>query len=1844
MFLKPALKSVSIFLQGIASTEYRRLSEDHLQGYSSYSATGSLSLSVAAGRVSYTFGLRGPSVAVETACSSSLVSLHTAFNSIALGQCSVATNAGVNMLLVPGTTAMFQKAGMLATDGRCKTLSNAADGYARADACGATIAASPSVIGAGFTALAMLAGSAVNQDGRSSSLTAPNGPAQQDVIKHALKRADIMPRRISALQLHGTGTSLGDPIEVGAVASALAAGRGISGAVPVLMAAKSWLGHAEAGAGMVGLAFAQAALASHASLPILHLVGLNTYVTSALGSPYWSVKREAASMLPGDEGSLIGTSAFAFQGTNAHALLRGPPEGAAIDKPNAVWQHSRLWVAPLKHAALQIAAVLLPKSTPEVHLHCNVMTASLAYLWDHKVSGKVLLPGAALFELAAATGHILASRQIVEPLIVQNAAIPTPLILPAERMSGLQTVLLNVVVDIASNDVIVTSGQAGRHLRASYSVRASTAIAPLTQDDAQHQGAILPAELATGWTSCSITGNVIENTASAAKDVFVSPAVLDSCLQLGAIPALNGAVILKVPAGVDAVALPGSRGASGVALGSTALERSATPSGSLIDYGVHLPEGAAACLVVGLQAKPLLAVETSPKSVDKASLPRMEYSLTWLAVQVAEPMVNDGWAVAINLGNGAATLCSAAIETLQQIASSADREVRLQMTSFGAFTTDPEAPGKKPDRPPSGLLWGLMRSASQELATLNSSAVDLDILRQSSDNMSFTVNGTMSAAIDAYGCTVRSNVVRRNTLQAGMQSAGRIQGKAVFSGSVVITGGHGSIGSLAAAWLNFVPALENLVLVGRSGRAAADSIAIPPMLATFSTPLTLVMGDAACREDAARLYAGAAISSFIHSGGVLADGMLAKQTTSSVRKVFAPKVVALALSKLHLVSHPIANSTLFSSVAALLGSAGQINYSAANSLLDTMAQDSQEAGIPTVSVQWGAWAGVGMASHDRSTALRVERLGMGLVQPEQGLGLLHRNLLHLSVPVVAGVPFFWDKFIPKMGPPVPPIFQQFVTSWGASNQGASTSPSGEVLASRLLRKKKSSGTNQPLVQGRSQDELRRHILGEISGIASRILDKSISATEPLMSAGLDSLSSIEFRNSLESKLGLQLPSTLVFDYPNLESIALFVASQQKPAAPVRPTRDEAVSETTDSSQLQTEVAAVAKSILGHDIQASTPLMAAGMDSLSSVEFKNSLETKLGLQLPSTLVFDYPSTGAISLFIAEKLRPVSTGLVAVPVDSDLQLIMTEIAATLRTVIRVQVPNDGSLEEAGVVDAAAARFLRALGAKLGVELPQDLLEHCINIETLAEYLITTPLDTRPGGAQAHTSISVASDPEAVVALSQTSIHPRADFAKVVSVVGMAARLPGSALLGGDATPIDACDCIPADRWEIDAHGHLTGGLAVRFAGLVNNVDIFDASSFGMTDSEAALMDPQQRLVLESVAEVLAQPSTYPSKSCGIFVGCSSADYAKLSVPCTGITAYTGTGTSSSVISGRVSYTFGLRGPALTIDTACSSSLAGIHMAYNTLFLGQSIFAAGSGANLLLHPETLAILQKAGMLTQDGRCKTLSTSADGYVRADAVGTLLLQTGAVKVVDCIAVVGGSAVNQDGRSSSLTAPNGPAQQDVIRDALSLAGLGTEDMSALQLHGTGTALGDPIEVGAASAVFMRAERRAPLVLFASKSWMGHAEPAAGIAGLSHAQFAMNRNIQLPLLHLRRMNEYVSAAMEVQPTGWAAPRQTAIFPGPAAFGTSAFAFQGTNAHVILQNIDSITAGAPAKTNDLLEKLPFSRHRLWLCPEPHRWVVPIQYGSEKSLSQLVNHNIKNIAPFRAAGFSEMCAGCH
>ncbi|MDQ2695995.1 MAG: polyketide synthase, partial [Pseudomonadota bacterium] len=329
-------------------------------------------------------------------------------------------------------------------------------------------------------------------------------------------------------------------------------------------------------------------------------------------------------------------------------------------------------------------------------------------------------------------------------------------------------------------------------------------------------------------------------------------------------------------------------------------------------------------------------------------------------------------------------------------------------------------------------------------------------------------------------------------------------------------------------------------------------------------------------------------------------------------------------------------------------------------------------------------------------------------------------------------------------------------------------------------------------------------------------------------------------------------------------------------------------------------------------------------------------------------------------------------------------------------------------------------------------------------------------------------------------------------------------------------DAVIEVPESRWDsrawYDPDPDAPGKTYTRHGGFLPEVEGFDAPFFGIAPREAQSIDPQQRLLLELAWEALegAQmvPEQLSGRPAGVFVGITNMEHGALRLWAgdpQAIDAYYGTGCSLGVAAGRLSYVLGLTGPSLIVDTACSASLVAAHLACQSLRLGECDLALAGGVNLIYGPETFVNFCKARMLAPDGRCKTFSAQADGYGRGEGGGMLVLKRLADARADgdaVLAVILGSAVNQDGRSGGLTVPNGPAQEKVIRRALACAGVKPYEVGYIEAHGTGTALGDPIEMGALTGVFgPDRSGEDPLIVGSVKSNFGHLESAASVAGL-----------------------------------------------------------------------------------------------------------------------------------------------
>lgn len=468
--------------------------------------------------------------------------------------------------------------------------------------------------------------------------------------------------------------------------------------------------------------------------------------------------------------------------------------------------------------------------------------------------------------------------------------------------------------------------------------------------------------------------------------------------------------------------------------------------------------------------------------------------------------------------------------------------------------------------------------------------------------------------------------------------------------------------------------------------------------------------------------------------------------------------------------------------------------------------------------------------------------------------------------------------------------------------------------------------------------------------------------------------------------------------------------------------------------------------------------------------------------------------------------------------------------------------------------------------------------------------------------------------------------------IALVGMGCRFPGAdapeefwQLLEAGK---DAIAEIPIDRWNLDQFyspdPDEPGKMYVRHGGFVPHLYDFDASLFRIAPREVSSLDPQQRLLLEVTWEALEHAGVAPNsligQSVGVFVGICGIDYwhQLLQRDPSEIDAYLTTGNTHSTASGRLSHLLGSTGPCLSIDAACASSLVAVHLACQSLRQRECDLAIVGGVNRILSPKTMINFCKAKMLSPSGRCKSFDVSADGFVRSEGCGVVILKRLSDAVADRDAVQGvilGSATNHDGRSGGLTVPNGLAQQAVIRQTLSQSRLSPNQISYVEAHGTGTVLGDSIELEALSSVF--GDRTSPLWIGSVKTNIGHLEAACGVAGLIKVALALQHQTLPAHLHLHQPTPHLDWAhlplkVPTEPIAWNNPHRTA--------GISAFGFNGVNAHLIVTEPER---PAPAKLS------AFPLHLLTLSAR-----------TELALKQLIDRYIHHLRQHPDLSIADFC----
>ncbi|WP_331001412.1 SDR family NAD(P)-dependent oxidoreductase [Nostoc sp. WHI] len=923
--------------------------------------------------------------------------------------------------------------------------------------------------------------------------------------------------------------------------------------------------------------------------------------------------------------------------------------------------------------------------------------------------------------------------------------------------------------------------------------------------------------------------------------------------------------------------------------------------------------------------------------------------------------------------------------------------------------------------PAQSSLLGIALSLVLEHPELNFRAIDLDPNGQDLGEKLFR---------ELYSDTQENRVA----LRGDQRFSPRLVEKKLEEGNInfhqdgfyLISGGTGGLGLATARWMIECGA-RHLVLCSRSG-AKAITPEILTNLQSLNADIQIKDVDV---TDAEKLHtlleecrSQYPVRGIFHIAGTLDDTTLLRLTPERFNHVLAPKVKGTWLLHQLTLNDPLDFFVCYTSAVSLIGSAGQANAAAANAFEDAFAYFRHAHNLPATVINWGPWSEIG-AAVDRNVLERLATKGYDAIAPDLALNTLEKILFNKIVR--AGViAIDWQRF--------PYINQSFYQNFLPLVETKSQNTSNILEQWQTI----------PVKQRR--DLLIRHLSFRVSTVLGLSTDEVVSPQQGFFDLGMDSLTSTELRNLLQTDFNCSLATTITFRFPNVETLT-----------------------------------------------------------------------------------DY--------------------------------LLREVL----TISEVEIP----------------------GQKLNPNKPPSLQGN-------GDFKASLPVGERFGEG----FFGKLDD-----FLNIPSEKPQQEEDPIV-IVGMACRFPGGA---NDLKSFwelleqgkDAVREIPGDRWDIQAWYHpdpdTPGKISSSYGAFLEQIDQFDAEFFGILPREAIAIDPQQRLLLETTWQALESAGQNPQQlrnsQTGVFVGAMTQDYAQLSYAPEAINAYTGSGTSVSVAAGRLSYVFGLQGPSMTIDTACSSSLVAVHLACNALRNGECDIALAGGVNVILTPVISLIESRAHMLAPDGRCKTFDASANGMVRGEGCGMIVLKrlSQAVKNGDRIlARVYGTAVNHDGPSSGLTVPNGDAQEKLLHQALNAAKLKPEQIDFIEAHGTGTAIGDPIELESMAAVFSDRPQNRPLIIGSVKTNLGHLEGAAGIAGLIKTVLALQNNKIPPHLHFEQPNprfDWSSHIFEVPVHGknWHPSERERIA------GVSSFGFSGTNAHII---VGEIASTSPQQSDNQLYLLPLS----------------------------------------------------
>nr|AAS47562.1 mixed type I polyketide synthase - peptide synthetase [symbiont bacterium of Paederus fuscipes] len=1826
-------------------------------------------------RLSFLLNLHGPSQVIDTACSSSSVALHRAVLSIQYEGCEMAIAGGANLLISPDMHIMYSKVGMICEDGRCKTFSKEANGYVRSDGIGAVLLKSlHRAEEDGDIILAVIRGSAENHGGMSTSLTAPNPKAQASLIVEAHRKAKVDPRSIGYIECHGTGTSLGDPIEINGLKLAFEQlYREAGHELPMrpscgLGSVKSNIGHAETSAGIAGVIKTVLSLRNKRLYQSLHSADINPMIDLEQ-SPFFILQQGRDWQRPLIEGQeqprRAGISSFGAGGSNAHIVIE---EYLVPPLPEPVLQGPLIILLSAKNAARldDMTRQLLHwlESTERVPSIVDIaytlqvgreaLSQRLALivtdLVDLKTRLRSLLEGgeepsgvyrgdtkankAALQEIDdddRSLEKLIAyfSQDDVHKLAklwTQGVEVDWPSLyarMPFAGRSPRRVALPTYPFARQRHwiDKIAGSPQNRREAAATSPIVASRPAGyPLLQrtvaDPAKRcYGCVLTGEeffltdhqvkgnkVLPGVAYLEMARAAVERiSAHDARDkaplylknvVWARPLMVNGAtsLYISLAPEQDGRVAYRIysEGEGESTEILHSQG-SAILRGSESGSEVATARLDLDELRERITGGApnaqrlesARCYeafrAMGIDYGPAHRCLESVYFSAKEALPAPEV----LAKLVLPAWAQEGAAAFVLhpglIDSGLQACIGLIVGAGHELPTEAESEIS-GMTATLPFALD----SLTLLAPPSDILWVWVRYADGSSTSDKVQKLDIDFC-DVHGRVCIRLRGFSSRALEAEQAPDSATTVLCEPLwnERSVDSSAQVlwarhevllcdvqdDFDAVFEQNLGVTLG------VPCSRLALDGPLENRYQKAALGvfewirQAIGDKIG-GSLLLQIVIPATdrgcLLAGLSGLLKTANRennRFRGQLIELELRetaegvAAKLQADSRAAQDThirhRDSLREVRHWQVVPAG-----------AVSTVLpwkdNGVYLITGGNGGLAWLFA----EHIAQHAPHASLvmcgrsaltserhQALEHLRGMGPRLDYRRVDVTQAAQVEALIRDLTTVYERIdgvlhcaGLLRDNFIQkktpqefaeVLAPKVAGT-LHLDHATQALDLDFFILFSSAAGVWGSAGQTDYAAANGfldafasyrQALTAAGRRHGRTLSIDWPLwAEGGMRMEANAQIMMQrATGLTALPSAAGIEAFCRIMGSGATQM-------MVMHGAAVRIQRMLDESAEPLRA-ALPVRSATATEEPAARGRFDTQALKAGIEQLLLQRIAELMKFELEDLDVETQLTDYGFNSITLTDFSNRLNQQYSLEMTPTVFFEYPTVSEFAGWLSTEYPDVFAQALGLSIETP---------AEFRPEVRT---DDGAREPSSVLSSVQAE--RMLG---GI---------------------------------------------AMMASQAVSVDDAA-----VAIIGMSGRFPmAEDIQAFWSNLLEGKDCIseiPEDRWDWRAiYGDPTkeaNKSDVKWGGFIDGVAHFDARFFGISPREAELMDPQQRLLMQYVWKAVEDAGYAPASLSGsrtaIFVGTASSGYGELMAQeGLAIESYSSTGVVGSVGPNRMSYFLNLHGPSEPVETACSSSLVAIHRALSAMAIGDCDQAIVGGVNLLISPQTHISFNKAGMLCSDGRCKTFSSKANGYVRGEGVGMLMLKK--LKAAEqagnhIYAVIRGSAENHGGRGSSLTAPNPKAQTQLIKAAYERAGIDPRSVSYIEAHGTGTELGDPIEINALKAAFKdlyqatgSVEVTAPhCALGAVKTNIGHLELAAGVAGVIKVLLQLKHKTLVKSLHCDEVNPYIQLQgspfyllSETQP--WSTLRDAQGRELPRRAGISSFGFGGVNAHLVLE---------------------------------------------------------------------------